>query len=160
MAESRRNDPFSDLAIRGLLLEFISVFGRLESSRQYVGVVPDWLKRTRQMLDDDPGRFITYDELASEVGRHPVHVARAFRKHFGDTVGGYQRGLRLSKAQILLLSRRRSMLEIALECGFSSQAHFSRSFKKVFGQTPTEFRSDSASVKGLGEEGRLKRLIS
>jgi AraC family transcriptional regulator len=80
------------------------------------------------------------NHLAADVGRHPVHVARTFREVFGCTIGGYARRARAEKAAALLRSTRRPLIDIALECGYGNASQFSRSFRAVFGVTPSAYR--------------------
>ena len=85
---------------------------------------------------------MTHQALAAHVHKHPVHVAKAFRKAYGETIGDCQRRFRLEKARHLLCKGGMPLAEVALECGFANQAHFSRTFKAAFGSTPTRYRAE------------------
>jgi AraC family transcriptional regulator len=74
------------------------------------------------------------------VGVHPVHLVRVFRKFQHCTVGEYIRQLRIDYARERMLSSNDPLIEIALSSGFADHTHFSRSFKRVTGMTPSEFR--------------------
>ena len=141
LAESRRADVYSELTLNGLLLELVATFGRIGENERH-SESPLWLKQIRDLLEDEPGKRTTNEALAAQVGKHPVHLAKAFRKQFGETIGEFQRRLRLRKAETLLRRRHINLVEIAMECGFSSHAHFSRSFRCAFGMTPSQFRSE------------------
>lgn len=142
VAERRHDDLFSELTVTGLLLELIAEFGRLEKSEgQHAKPVPAWLNQIREELQDEPERSKTNEELAASVGKHPVHLAKAFRGHFGETVGEYQRRLRLRKAEVLLRKSKVSLVEVALACGFASHSHMCRSFQAAYGISPSRFRS-------------------
>lgn len=141
LAETRHEDPFTHLTLSGLFLEFAGSFGRRQKSCG-LATPPSWLRRVRELLQEETSVLWTNEELARRSGRHPVHLAKAFRKHYGETVGEFQRGLRLQKAARMLEKKEHiSFLDVTFECGFSSQAHFSRSFKNAFGITPSEYRS-------------------
>lgn len=99
---------------------------------------PAWLRRAAEALREQPQLRI--DALAREAGVHPVHLARAFRRFFGCTPGEYLRGERLERAARLLGSGRRPVAEVALDCGFSDQSHFTRRFTSAFGVPPARFR--------------------
>jgi transcriptional regulator GlxA family with amidase domain len=60
------------------------------------------------------------------------------------TIGDYRRQLRLHRAEAMVLRTNIDLADIALACGFASQAHFCRSFKAAYGTTPSEFRSQRA----------------
>jgi AraC family transcriptional regulator len=140
LVEARHEDPFTELTLSGLFLEFVGAFGRLKECDKHAKT-PLWLLRVSELLQEESATLWTNQELARRAGRHPVHLAKSFRKHFGETVGEFQRRLRLRKAETMLAKEDISLLDITFECGFSSQAHFSRSFKSAFGITPSQYRS-------------------
>jgi len=84
---------------------------------------------------------ISLAEVAEFAEVHPVSLARAFRKTYHCTVGDYVRRLRIESACQKLSSSDASLVEIALSSGFSEQSHFSRTFKRLTGLTPSEYRS-------------------
>lgn len=94
-------------------------------------------------LDDE----VSITRLAAEAGLSPWHFQRLFRSLTGDTLGGYVRGRRLTRAAQLLLNSEDGILAIALACGFTSQAALTRSFRQVFGLTPGAFRRQRPAVQ-------------
>lgn len=99
---------------------------------------PAWLKRAAEALREQPQARI--DALAREAGVHPVHLARAFRRFYGCAPGEYLRGERLERAARLLGSARRPVAEVALDCGFADQSHFTHRFTAAYGVSPARFR--------------------
>ena len=79
-------------------------------------------------------------EVATEVGVHPSHLARAFRATYGDSLGGYARGLRLDWAAERLVRTDEPLVVLAADAGFVDQSHFTRAFKRRFGLTPARYR--------------------
>jgi AraC family transcriptional regulator len=138
IAEMRSADTFSQMVVHGLTLEALGLFCRT-ASRARTTILP-WLRELRALIDSNFGAPLTLDELALEVGRHPVHLSRAFRRAYGQTIGECIRKARVRNAAHLLLSSRRPISEIATECGFCDQAHLSRAFKRIFGLTPAAYR--------------------
>jgi AraC family transcriptional regulator len=137
--ETRVMDSASHLAIEGLSLEMIAELSRnvrqsSESKR------PRWLKDVLEILHAHFSEPISFTAVAETVGVHPVHVAREFRRFFGETMGEYLRRLRIEFACRKLVGSNLPLADIALESGFSHQAHFSRLFKRQIGLTPSEFR--------------------
>ncbi|MBQ2277280.1 MAG: AraC family transcriptional regulator [Clostridia bacterium] len=65
---------------------------------------------------------------------------RLFGKYVRKTPTTYLNHYRLGKASELLLTTELPVTEIALACGFSGTSYFSESFRKLFGQTPMEYR--------------------
>ena len=88
-------------------------------------------------LDDD----VSLAMLAAEAGVSPFHFHRLFVDVAGETPKAYTQRLRLSRAGVLLLTTSRSVLDIALDCGFQSHEVFTRAFRKRFGITPTAYRA-------------------
>lgn len=138
--EFRLMDGATPLAIEGLMLEFIAGLSRQLNFR--IGPKrPRWLERARDILEADFHDSISLARVAEAVDVHPVHLARVFRKHFGCTPGEYVRHRRIDFACRELARSDTSLVEIALNAGFSHQAHFSRVFKAQTGLTPSEFRT-------------------
>ena len=79
--------------------------------------------------------------VADAVGRHPAHVARTFRRHFGCSLGEYLRRIRLEHAARRLRETDRSISEIALDAGFYDQAHFGRCFRAWASVSPRVYRA-------------------
>lgn len=137
--ELSSNDTLSDLAIEGLTMELLAeVFRQRE-----IGLKPrgcDWLGRVTEILHDRFQESVMLGELASSVGVHPVHLARAFRKRYLCSVGDYLRKLRIEAACHALMNSDTPIVEIALRCGFSDQSHLCRTLKQYTGMSPRHFR--------------------
>lgn len=99
-----------------------------------------WLEKARDALSDLSEPDLSLAELSEALGVHPVHLTRSFRKHFGCTPGEYRRARRLSVAAELLTRSDRSLAEIALDCGFTDQSHFSNQFTGAYGMSPGVYR--------------------
>lgn len=84
-------------------------------------------------------------QLLSEVANFsPYHFHRIFTSIAKEPLFKYIQRLRLEKAAFLLISnRKKTIAEIALDCGFSSQACFSRAFRSQFGKSAGQFRSEA-----------------
>lgn len=80
--------------------------------------------------------------LARIAGFSPYHFHRLFRALVGETLGHFIARLRLEKAASQLRGNPdKSVLEVALDCGYSSSTTFARAFRSHFALTPTEWRS-------------------
>ena len=132
-------DDIAPLAMEGVLLEILAESAR--SIGQADGArAPRWLKRVREMLEDNYLSSPSLTELAGIGGVHQVHLSREFRKHYNCTIGEFIRKRRVEHACRLLAKTNTSLSEIALTCGFSDQSHFSAMFKAHIGLTPAKFR--------------------
>lgn len=90
---------------------------------------------------------ITVNDAAAYVGYTPNYFNTLFREQMGVPFGTYLRNMRLNYARNLLLSGDMPVTEIALEAGFLSLAHFSRSFSSAFGLPPQQYRKGNAEGK-------------
>lgn len=79
-------------------------------------------------------------ELASSVGLSPFQLNRRLKRAVGDTLGNYQRRLRLGLAAALLTRSDHSILDIALQTGYGSQAAFNHAFARQYGLPPRKAR--------------------
>jgi len=80
------------------------------------------------------------DEIASTFYITPSHLCRTFKKLTGYTVIQYINILKIQKACDLLHETRKSITEIALDCGFNSTMYFCKTFKAILNITPTDYR--------------------
>jgi AraC family transcriptional regulator len=147
-------DVFAPLVAHGLVLELVAAFGRARSAR-WRGRPPAWLRQVRDQLRDDPAAPLDLGALAQLAQRHPVHLVRAFRGAFGCTPGEFVRRARIERAASLLRTTRRSLLDIALDCGYASAAHFSRSFRAALAMTPSAYRAERTTM--LAADKRAQR---
>jgi AraC family transcriptional regulator len=138
-AEVFRYDSASELAIEGLAFELLADVLRsriVHESRRH----PDWLARVNTLLHERYRESITLKELAEYAHVHPVHLSRAFRKHYDCCIGDYVRRLRLASARSELADSDESIAEIAARNGFSDQSHLCRMLKQHTGMSPREVR--------------------
>jgi AraC family transcriptional regulator len=86
------------------------------------------------------GCDLSLQALANESGYSRVHFGRMFRAATGYSPHNYLLNLRLERARELLKNHSLSLIDIALDCGFSSHSHMSRLFHKSVGVTPSAYR--------------------
>lgn len=135
--ELRHPDDFSPLVTEGLLLEMLGHFCRKQSHQEGAA---QWLRDVRDHIHAQTPAHPSLGALAETAGRHPVHLARSFKRTYGKTVGEYARELRVRHAAGLLGSTLMPIADIALSCGFCDQAHLTRSFRSVYGCSPGRYR--------------------
>jgi AraC-like DNA-binding protein len=85
------------------------------------------------------GKLIIKD-LAASLGLSVGHFCRAFKRTFGMSARIWIRHRRIEFAQGLMLTTGASLSEIALGCGMSDQSHFTRTFRRIVGETPSSWR--------------------
>jgi AraC family transcriptional regulator len=101
---------------------------------------PLWLARARQVLQDRFREDILIGEIAEEVGVHPLHLIRTFRRFYGTSAGEYLRYLRVLRTAEMLSKTQLSIIDISSATGFSDQSHLTRVFKQITGITPAAYR--------------------
>ncbi len=105
---------------------------------------PVWFRQVLHMVADLGDRRLSLTNVAREVGVHPIHLARSFRRFTGCTFGEYVAQRRLRTAFDLLVSPDRTIADVAYACGFADQAHLCRCLKTATGLTPSQFRRHRA----------------
>ncbi len=139
ISETRSSDSASSLILSGLLLELIGEASR--ATKETRTTPPPWLAKAIDYAQANLSRPFSIEEIGREIGVHPAHLSRVFRKQYGCTIGEYVRGLRLERASRLIRDAEIPLSEVAFDAGFTDQSHFSRSFKARMGMTPTRYRA-------------------
>lgn len=98
-------------------------------------------------IEADLAGDIDIVSLAADSHLSPWHFQRLFKSWVGDTLGGYVRGRRLTRAAELLLTTGLGIIDIAFEVGFQSHEAFTRSFKAYFQLSPKRFRQQRPAVR-------------
>jgi AraC-like DNA-binding protein len=138
----------STLYIDSLLILLLTQLMRCASNfaapRQpaYVkGGLPNWrLKRALELLETDRTKTPSLAELAGPLQLHPTSFCRAFKQSTGLSPHRYLLEHRVNRAKEMMKDRKRTLTEIALDCGFSSSSQFSIVFKRVTGISPRGYR--------------------
>lgn len=89
-------------------------------------------------------RSIRVKELAALTRLSVSHFSRAFKQSFNEAPMTYVTRQRVQLAQRLLLTTDDSMCQIALACGMCDQAHLTRVFRRVVGDSPMAWRRKHA----------------
>ena len=102
---------------------------------------PAWLDRALELLHGSYRESLTLEEIAAQIGVHPIHLSRVFRKYYRCTMADFVNRLRVQFACRALSSSWADLALVASEAGFADQSHLGRVFKSYTGQTPGKFRS-------------------
>jgi AraC family transcriptional regulator len=138
--EYRNPDEFSALVLESIsteLLVAISRMNRIYEKRR----PPKWLTIVKEFLRDIESVPTSLGEVAAVAGVHPTHLARVFRSFEQCTIGEFVRRSRIECVKAKILKTDDSLVQIAVDAGFSDQSHLTRSFRNVTGMTPSTFRS-------------------
>jgi AraC-like DNA-binding protein len=124
----------------------------VEALRRHMAELPEdrtgWLAAARDplvgaalaALHRQPHRRWTLPELAAEVGASRTVLSERFAHFIGESPMHYLARWRMQLASRLLQEDRRSVIEVAMDVGYESEAAFNRAFKREFGQPPAHYR--------------------
>lgn len=79
-------------------------------------------------------------DLAELLGMSRYYFVRLFKQSMGVTPYQYVLQQRVERAKVLLRHRERAISDIALECGFANQSHFTKHFRQFTGRTPKAYQ--------------------
>ncbi len=129
--------------ISHLLYDYSNRAVRPENLR---GKMPPAQQRTvREYIEANLHQKISLDDLARRIHVGVPHFERLFRATFDCAPYHYVLQCRIERAKMLLCYTQKSLYEIASDCGFANQSHFTKHFTKFVGMSPAQFRS---SVRG------------
>jgi AraC-like DNA-binding protein len=97
--------------------------------------------RARDAMDRTFAQPLDIPELARIAIVSEAHFIRTFKETFGETPHRYLQRRRVERSMFLLRATQRSITEICLDVGFSSLGTFSRTFKDIVGQSPSDYRA-------------------
>jgi len=110
----------------------------------------EYLARIHRVMDHIErhlGGRLTLESLAEVACFSPFHFHRVFTACTGETLYQFILRLRLERAAGQVLQNpRKSITEIALDCGFSGSSAFARAFREAFGASPGEWRRGGWSM--------------
>lgn len=125
------------------LISYVSArYGRAEQTREddRRGFLPEQRQELVEFIERQlPSNFGLVD-LAEVVAYSPDHFSRLFKRTFGVSPHKYVSSRRVERAKAMLRDPNLALSDIAIACGFSSQAHMGDVFKRQTGMTPGTYR--------------------
>ncbi|MGW6791957.1 helix-turn-helix domain-containing protein [Streptomyces chartreusis] len=150
-SEVGADDVYADSAARFILAHLRIPRSRAGAPREPAGGL------TQQQLDTitaymraNFARPITLDDLAALVSFSRFHFLRCFKNATGATPYRYLTELRIASARTHLENGTETIAAIGQRCGFSGSEHFSRSFRRVMGCTPSQYRATRPESPAAG----------
>jgi AraC-like DNA-binding protein len=98
--------------------------------------------RICDFIADNFREDIDSTDIAAAADIHPKYAMNVFKKSTGMTLNDYVNLMRLSYAQALLMQDDANVLQVAMDSGFGSLSAFNKSFRRIAGMSPTDFRRD------------------
>lgn len=103
------------------------------------------IERVIDYIEENISQAMTLSMFAQIAHMNPFYFSTFFKKHTSVSPMQYVLRARINRAIELLRETDKTILEVALLCGFNNTANFNKAFKKITGRTPSEFRSSSDS---------------
>jgi len=132
---------FGDSVVAAIVarLAHLSTTNYPATSRR-LGLTKRQLTQVTEFMHDKLSRSVRLSELASLAGLSASQFGRAFKVSTGMTPHKWHLAVRIEYAKRMLADRENSLVNIALEAGFSEQSHFTRAFTAANGVSPHAWR--------------------
>lgn len=115
--------------------------GQLPDTREPVGYsAPAKLREAIIIMERNLEQPLTIGAIAKEIELSQRQLDRVFQKHTGTSPVRYYLDVRLDRARGLITQTELPILDVAVACGFTSNAQFSRTYKQRFGLPPSQDR--------------------
>jgi AraC family transcriptional regulator len=111
------------------------------------------LRRVTQYMQENLQRELRLAELGALVHMSPFHFARLFRQSTGMPPHRFLVRCRIDEARALLAARTAPIAEISRLVGFRTPSHFTTTFRRITGTTPSAYRSSGAGAGQSREQG-------
>ena len=129
------------------VLRLLTIFG------QHLGLVanqlalqtthaePPSVAKARQFIGEHQEEDLALADVARAVNMSTFYFCKTFKKATGITFTDYLSRVRIEKARELLVNPNARVSEVAFEVGFQSLTHFNRVFRRLLGESPSEYRA-------------------
>lgn len=116
---------------------------RSRSARTYRGGLgPARLRRVSELVQAKIEEELSTDEMAESAELSTAYFSKMFRQSTGESPHQFVLGQRIERAKEMLRTTRMRILDVAIACGFKTQQHFARVFRRLCGASPTEYRRE------------------
>lgn len=147
LAEVQQRQPsgglYLDSLANVLAVQLLQNYGAISAPLpSYDGGLPTYqLNQILDYIDAGLAEDIKLADLAGLLNMSPFHFGRMFKQSIGLSPHQYLIQQRVERAKTLLKQADRAIIDIALDCGFSSHSHLTKKFRQITGMTPKAFRS-------------------
>ncbi|MEI7026090.1 AraC family transcriptional regulator [Paenibacillus sp. y28] len=118
------------------LFEPIMAFLNEQAESQYINIANQMVKLVHERYDQD----ISLESCASKLNFHPVYLSRVFKKEMGINFSEYLADYRMNIAKTWLETTSLKISEIAERLNYTNTTAFIRTFRKIVGMTPGQYR--------------------
>ena len=127
---------------RVFLVKLIQKYGLREEEYAFSkSFTPKHYKSVLDFVAHNYGKSILVEDMAREAVLSPSHFAQLLKRTIGLSPMQFVMSYRVEQARKKLVESDTPLIDIAMSCGFSDQAHFTRQFKQIQGETPSKYRA-------------------
>ena len=101
---------------------------------------PVLVRRIIAYINENYEKTVTNEDIANFFSFNSVYLNRMFKSYTGNSIHSFLIDRRIEAAMEMLRSQTASISEVAERCGFGSQYHFAKMFKKRTGMSPSDYR--------------------
>jgi AraC-like DNA-binding protein/ligand-binding sensor protein len=130
----------SILKLLGIFAQHLSLLSN-QILVQQANAEPPMIQRAKQYIQENYTEELSLEQVAKAVNTSTFYFCKMFRKYTGVNYTEFLSRIRIENARNLLLNPNLRISEVAFAAGFQSLTHFNRVFKKIVGESPTEFRA-------------------
>lgn len=105
------------------------------------GKFRDPMEEAKSYIDNKLSQEITLDQVAAMVGLSPTYFSSLFKKMTNETFVKYRINKRINRSKELLEVPHIRIIDIASEVGYDDYPHFTKTFKKLVGVSPSDYRA-------------------
>lgn len=128
--------------ISAVVLQFLSHWYRRSTTENSVAI------QAARWIEDHCRQNITAKDVAQAMGYSPGHVMHSFSRAYGMSVHSYLMRCRMAQVKEAISRGTRSLEEIALDNGFSSRSALHKTFVRIYGITPGQYKRYTERIDG------------
>jgi serine phosphatase RsbU (regulator of sigma subunit)/AraC-like DNA-binding protein len=115
---------------------------KVEDGCDGVRLTPARVRKVAELVDAKIEDGLTLNEMAESAGLSTGYFSQVFRKSTGETPHQFVLRHRIERAKEMLRGAEARVLDVAVACGFKTQQHIARVFRRICGASPTEYRQE------------------
>lgn len=104
------------------------------------GKAKDPIEEAKKYIEEHLSRDFSLEEVADMLGLNASYFSQLFKQMTGETFASYRIRRRMERAKQLLAQPQHKITDISYEVGYADHPHFTKTFKKVTGDTPKQYR--------------------
>ena len=105
------------------------------------------VQKAMAFMEENFQRSLSLNKVAAAVHLSVWHLCHLFKSETGKTPARYLKAIRMQQARTLLENSMLSIKEVMNKVGMGDQSHFAKDFKRVYGLTPSQFRTSLSAAK-------------